>query len=329
MKSLSIVVPICNEEETLPELHRRLTDVLSAIGLRYEILYIDDGSTDKSLPLLAQYHTESPSVRVVSFSRNFGHQTAISAGIQLATGDAVVVLDGDLQDPPEIIPRFIEKWNEGFQVVYAVRKARKEIFLKRWSYAIFYRLLRSISYIDIPPDSGDFSLMDRSVVDILKIMPERNRFVRGLRTWIGFRQSGIEYERAERYAGRSKYGIAKLFKLAYDGLITFSFFPLKLSTKLGFAFSLMALLSALLIVFLKVTRNFAPQGWASTIVVILFLSGLQFFILGIFGEYIGRIFEEVKGRPPYVVKTMLGFGARDGESTIPAGGRMPAAPDKQ
>ncbi len=306
-KKLSVVVPIFNEADVLPELHRRLIETLSREKIRYEILYIDDGSTDRSLLLLAQFHAQNPCVRVISFSRNFGHQTSISAGLQYAGGDGVVVMDGDLQDPPEIIPHFVEKWREGFQVVYGVRTRRKENVLKRAAYVVFYRLLHKISYLDIPIDSGDYCIMDRSVVDILKMMPERNRFVRGLRTWVGFRQIGIEYERARRYAGTPKYTMAKLFKLAYDGLITFSFYPLQLSTKLGFFFSLMAILSAALIVFLKLTRGFAPQGWASIIVVILFISALQFFILGIFGEYIGRIFEEVKSRPPFVIKKMLGF----------------------
>ncbi|MBI1804320.1 MAG: glycosyltransferase family 2 protein [Ignavibacteria bacterium] len=307
-QSLSVVVPIFNEEESLPELHRRLIETVTAQGMSFEIIYVDDGSSDHSLLLLTSFHTERPTcVRVISFSRNFGHQTAISAGIQYASGDCVVVMDGDLQDPPEVIPQFLEKWREGFQVVYAIRTRRKESVAKRAAYVLFYRLLNRISYLDIPIDSGDFCIMDRTVVDILKLMPERNRFVRGLRTWTGFRQVGITYERAKRFAGAPKYTMTKLFKLAYDGLITFSYYPLKLSTKLGFLLSFLALFFAAVIVFLKITRGFAPQGWASTIVVILFISALQFFILGIFGEYIGRIFEEVKNRPPFVVKTKLGF----------------------
>ncbi|MBI1807322.1 MAG: glycosyltransferase family 2 protein [Ignavibacteria bacterium] len=305
--TLSVVVPIFNEEETLPELHRRLTDVLANNNIPYEIIYVDDGSVDRSLVLLAKLHTENSGVRVISFSRNFGHQTSISAGLRYAKGDAVVVMDGDLQDPPEIIPQFIKKWREGYQVVYGIRTRRKENILKRSAYVLFYRLLHKISYLDIPIDSGDFCIIDRSAVNILKLMPERNRFVRGLRTWIGFRQTGVEYERGRRFAGTPKYTMAKLFKLAYDGLITFSFYPLQISTKLGFLFSLMAIVSAAVIIFLKLTRGFTPQGWASTVVVILFISALQFFILGIFGEYIGRIFEEVKNRPPFVIKTMLGF----------------------
>jgi len=313
-KRISIVIPIFNEQEVLPELHRRLTAALSAFDGDYEVVYVDDGSTDASLPFLVSLHNEDARVRVISFSRNFGHQTSITAGLAYATGDGVIVMDGDLQDPPEILPSFIEKWKEGCEVVYGIRTRRKENMFKRAAYSLFYRLLHKISYLDIPIDSGDFCIMDRSIVDILKMMPERNRFVRGLRTWIGFRQIGVPYERGGRFAGTPKYTFAKLLRLAYDGLITFSFYPLKLSTKLGFLFSFLAMIFALLIVLLKVTSGFIPQGWASTIVVILFISGLQFFILGIFGEYLGRIFEEVKARPPFVIKTVLGFDEQGKDS---------------
>jgi dolichol-phosphate mannosyltransferase len=306
-KQLSVVIPIFNEQEVVPELHRRLLATFKQIEERYELVYVDDGSSDNSLSLLASLTHKDPHVRVISLSRNFGHQTAISAGMQYATGDGVIVMDGDLQDPPEILPRFIEKWKEGYEVVFGIRTRRKENILKRAAYSFFYRLLHKISYLDIPIDSGDFCIMDKCVVNILNKMPERNRFVRGLRTWVGFRQTGIVYEREKRFAGTPKYTFTKLLKLAYDGLITFSFYPLQLSTKLGFLFSFLAMMFALVIMYLKIMTGFAPQGWASTIVVILFISGLQFFILGIFGEYIGRIFEESKARPPYIVKTMLGF----------------------
>ncbi|HEY6190824.1 MAG TPA: glycosyltransferase family 2 protein [Bacteroidota bacterium] len=304
---LSVVVPIFNEQEVLPELQRRLCAALEGMGEDFEIIYVDDGSADNSFPYLAALHGSDPRVRVISFSRNFGHQTAISAGIEYARGDGVIVMDGDLQDPPEVLPSLVEKWKEGFQVVYGVRTRRKENVFKRGAYSLFYKLLHKISYLDIPIDSGDFAIMDRSVVQILKMMPERNRFVRGLRTWIGFRQLGIPYEREARAAGTPKYTFAKLLRLAYDGLVTFSYHPLKLSTKLGFLFSFLAMAGAVFIIFLKVTRGFIPQGWASTIVVLLFVSALQFFILGIFGEYLGRVFEEVKGRPKFVVRGMLGF----------------------
>jgi dolichol-phosphate mannosyltransferase len=310
-RSITIVVPLFNEEAVIPELHRRLTTAMSALEDQYDIIYVDDGSSDGTLALLASLHLADPKARVISFSRNFGHQTSISAGLSYAEGDAVIIIDGDLQDPPELLPEFIRKWKEGYSVVYGIRTRRKENILKRTAYSVFYRLLKRISYPTIPVDSGDFSIMDRSIVDILNMMPERNRFVRGLRTWIGFNQIGIPYERDQRFAGSPKYTFGKLLKLAYDGLITFSFYPLQVSTKLGFLFSFLALIVAALVVFLKVTRGFIPQGWASTIVVILFISALQFFILGIFGEYLGRIFEEVKGRPPFVIKTMLGFGKNE------------------
>ena len=309
-KRISVVIPICNEQAALPELHGRLTATLREIGHNYEVIYVDDASSDNSIPILVKMSLEDSHVRVISFSRNFGHQAAISAGIQHASGDGVIVMDGDLQDPPEVLPQLTEKWAEGYEVVYGIRTQRKEDVFKRAAYALFYRLLRRISYLDIPLDTGDFCIMDRSVADILRVMPERNRFVRGLRTWAGYRQIGIEYERAKRSTGKPKYNLAKLLKLAYDGLITFSYFPLQLSTKLGFLFSFLAMAFAALIIFLKVTLGFTPQGWASTIVVILFISGLQFFILGIFGEYIARIFEEVKGRPQYIIKTMYGFDVK-------------------
>ncbi|HEV8538846.1 MAG TPA: glycosyltransferase family 2 protein [Bacteroidota bacterium] len=311
---ISVVIPIYNEADLLVELHHRVTATLSIIPFDYEIIYVDDGSTDNSFPLLASLSKEDSHLRIISFSRNFGHQTAISAGIQYSTGDGVILMDGDLQDPPELLPRFIEEWKRGHEVVYGIRTHRKENIFKRAAYSVFYRVLHRVSYLDIPIDSGDFCIMDRSVVDILNRMPERNRFIRGLRTWTGYRQTGIAYERERRFAGSTKYTFARLLKLAYDGLITFSFFPLQLSTKLGFLFSFLAILSALLIVFLKTTRGFVPQGWASTIVVILFISGLQFFILGIFGEYIGRIFEEVKARPQFVIRTMLGFDEQEKSS---------------
>jgi dolichol-phosphate mannosyltransferase len=308
---ISVVIPLFNETETLPELYRQLTHVLGGAAPSYELIFVDDGSSDGTLLALAALARADASVRVVSLSRNFGHQAAISAGMQYAAGAAVVLMDGDLQDPPEFLPALIAKWHEGFEVVYAVRTNRKENIVKRGAYALFYRLLQRISYLDIPVDSGDFCIMDKSIVELLNSLPERNRFVRGLRTWAGFRQVGIPCERGKRFAGTPKYTFTRLLKLAYDGLITFSYFPLKLSTKLGFFFSFLALFFAALIMFLKLTQGFAPQGWASTIVVILFVSALQFFILGIFGEYIARIFEEAKGRPSFVVKTTFGFERKD------------------
>ncbi len=305
--ALSLVVPIFNEEETIPSFYERATRALSATGESYEIIFVDDGSRDRSLEVLRRYVAENPRLRVISFSRNFGHQTAVSAGMQYATGEAVAVIDGDLQDPPELVPELMARWREGYQVVYAIRRTRKENILKRSAYRVFYRMLRSMSYVDMPLDAGDFAIMDRRVVDELNAMPERNRFVRGIRAWVGFKQTGLEYDRDPRFAGESKYPLSKLFKLAYDGMISYSFVPLRLATQLGFVISAVAFLLILYFLGLRVFFGQLLVGWTSTIVVILFLGGVQLISLGILGEYVGRIFDEVKRRPLYIVRETLGF----------------------
>ncbi len=227
--------------------------------------------------------------------------------MQYATGEAVAVIDGDLQDPPELVPELMARWREGYQVVYAIRRTRKENILKRSAYRVFYRMLRSMSYVDMPLDAGDFAIMDRRVVDELNAMPERNRFVRGIRAWVGFKQTGLEYDRDPRFAGESKYPLSKLFKLAYDGMISYSFVPLRLATQLGFVISAVAFLLILYFLGLRVFFGQLLVGWTSTIVVILFLGGVQLISLGILGEYVGRIFDEVKRRPLYIVRETLGF----------------------
>jgi len=306
---LSLVVPIFNETEILPQFYQRATAALEGCCDSYEIIFVDDGSRDGTLDLLRRLASLDPRVRIVSFSRNFGHQTAVTAGMNYAAGAAVVVIDGDLQDPPEVIPELLERWRAGYQVVYAVRRNRKEGWLKRSAYALFYRLLRSLSYVDMPLDAGDFAIMDRQVVELLNQMPERNRFVRGIRAWVGFRQIGLEYDRAPRFAGESKYPLTKLLRLAYDGVISYSFVPLRLVTQLGFVISVVSFLAIGYLMLLKVFFGISLLGWTSTIVTILFLGGVQLVSIGILGEYVGRIFDEVKRRPLYIVKEVVGFDA--------------------
>lgn len=304
---LSIVVPVHNEASNLPELFSRLTAVLTAADLTYEIIIVNDGSTDESLALLREFHAEDPRLKVINLARNFGHQVAISAGLDHARGEGIVLMDADLQDPPEVIPDFIRKWDEGYQVVYGTRRKRKENVFKRSAYAVFYRLLRQVSDIDIPLDTGDFSLIDARVADVMRTMPERARFVRGLRSWVGFRQIGIEYPRSSRHSGEPKYTFSKLMKLALDGLLSFSILPLRLAVYLGLSIATLSFLGALYYLWGRLMSDLAIPGFATTIIVVLFLGGVQLVTLGIIGEYLGRVYEEVKARPLYVVRETLGI----------------------
>jgi dolichol-phosphate mannosyltransferase len=299
---LSIVVPFFNEEENVPEVYRRLVSTLDALWLSYELVFVNDGSSDGTPVLLDDLRRRDSRVEPLHLTRNFGHQPAISAGLAHARGQAVLIMDGDLQDPPEVLGRFIERWREGYEVVYAVRTRRKENWFKRVGYYLFYRLLRAVSDLDIPLDSGDFCLMDRKVVDVLNHLPERMRFVRGLRTFVGFRQIGVTYPRAARQAGKPKYTFRALVRLALDGIIGFSNAPLNLVTYLGLASGASAVL---LLAWMSVdawVQGRAPVGWAIAIVVALFMASLQLLSLGIVGEYVRRIFLEVKGRPAYIVR---------------------------
>jgi len=299
---LSVVIPVFNEEENITVLHSRLTAVLEGIHIEYEIIFVDDGSNDDSLSQLKNLSVRDNRVLVVELARNFGHQVAITAGLDYSQGKAVIVMDGDLQDPPEVLPEFIAKWRNGYDVIYAIREQRKEKWFKRSSYALFYRLLRRVANIDIPLDSGDFCVMDRRVVELLKSMPERSRFIRGIRSWVGLNQVGVPFERHARYAGQSKYTFARLILLALDGLISFSYVPLRFISFLGLSVSCLSIVLAIFYFVKKLFYGLSPPGFATLVVSIFFLAGIQLITMGVIGEYVGRIFEEAKRRPLYVLR---------------------------
>lgn len=301
--TFSVVVPVYNERENLPELYRRVKAVMEGLGEPWELVLVDDGSTDGSTEYLRQLRAEDPEhVRPVIFARNFGHQIAVTAGLDYARGQAVVIMDADLQDPPEVIRDLVAKWREGYQVVYAVRAAREgETWFKKATAALFYRLIYRITDVKIPVDTGDFRLMDRRVVDVLVRMRERHRFIRGMAAWVGFRQTGVLYKRAPRFAGETKYPLRKMLKFALDAITGFSYFPLQLATYMGFVSAGMAIVAIPIVVVLRLTGSQAFYGQASTLIAVLFLGGVQLISLGILGEYVGRLYDEVKGRPLYVV----------------------------
>ena len=308
--TLSAVVPLFDERENLPTLYRRLSDSLASLGIDYELVFVNDGSADGTPELLDQLAEDDPRVRPIHLSRNFGHQAAVTAGLEFATGDAVVVLDGDLQDPPEVIGLLLERWREGLDVVYAVRTKRKEGSLKRFGYFAFYRLLRGISELDIPLDSGDFCLMDRQVVDALNALPERSRFVRGLRTFVGFRQVGVSYERDARFAGQPKYTFRKLVALAQEGVVNFSTAPMRAMTWSAAGCLLSAAGIGTWMAGDALANGAAPAGWLVAILVVCVLASLQLGCLAVMGVYLLQIFREVKARPTYIVR-----GARQSRET--------------
>jgi len=301
VKRLDAVVPIYNEAEILPELDARLREVLSGLEFDWRIIYVDDGSHDGSAALLAELSVAEDRISVVHLSRNFGQQLAIAAGLSMADADAVVLLDGDLQDPPEVIPELVARWREGYDVVYAVKRNRKESRLKRAMFSLFYRILGAVSSLDIPADAGNFSLMDRSVVEMINRMPERSRYVSGLRAYVGGRQIGVEFERAERFAGEPRQSPRRLVHMALDAFFAFSDLPLKLATLLGFIVSGVAFVVMLNVLYERLFTGEAILGWASTMTSILFIGGIQLLAIGIIGEYIGRIYNETKARPAWVV----------------------------
>lgn len=308
--TFSIVSPVYNEESVLPELYRRVRAVMDDLGEPWELILVNDGSRDESAAVIADLHEQDKRVKGVSFSRNFGFQIAVTAGLDHAAGDAVILTDADLQDPPEVFPRMIEKWRDGYDVVYGVRASREgESWFKLMTAKVFYRLIYRITDIDIPLDTGDFRLMDRRVVDVIRHMPERNRFLRGMVPWVGFRQTGVEYERRARFAGESKFSsVRQMLPFAVDAITSFSYLPLQLATYLGF---LIAVIAGVAIVAVILVRLFGPEnpllGQATTLVAVLFLGGVQLISLGIIGEYLGRIYDEVKGRPLYLVEQKWGL----------------------
>lgn len=304
---LSIVIPIYNEEKTLPILYQRLTSVMAKIKTPYEVIFVDDGSKDNSMNLMLNMNKNDSRIKILKLSRNFGHQTAISAGINQAGGEAVILMDGDLQDPPEVMLEFIKKWKEGWDVVYGIKKKRKENIIKRLLFSLFYRIIGLISEIKLPIDAGTFSIMDKKVVRILQSMPERNKYISGLRTWSGFKQTGIVYERGARFSGKPRQSLSKLFKLAFDGIFSFSSVPLKVFTYFGFLIAILSSIAAIVILCIKLFTDKAISGWASTMVAIFFLGSVQLLSVGIVGQYIARIYEEVKSRPYYVVEQKIGF----------------------
>lgn len=314
---VSIIIPCFNEQDVLPELFKRVTDASITWGVEWEAICVDDGSSDNTWDIICRQHRNDHRWTGISFSRNFGHQTAVSAGIYHASGDAVMVIDADLQDPPEELRRFIEKWQEGSDVVYAVRQKRKEGLIKRGCYWLFYRIMSKMVNFDFPLDSGDFCLMDRKVVDVLKSMPERNRFVRGLRAWTGFRQTGLVYERHARAAGKAKYTFRKLFHLALDGILSFSTVPLAVASYLGLWISMLSFAGILFTLVQRIFRSYFETigigpvpGYATIVISILFLGGIQLIFLGIIGHYLGRIYDEVKKRPQWIIRQSLGLSPK-------------------
>ena len=298
----SIIAPIYNEIENLPELYRRVKEVMDSSGEPWELILVDDGSTDGSTLKIRELAEADKTVRPVIFARNFGHQVAITAGWDYARGDAVVIIDADLQDPPEVILELAKKWKEGYEVVYAVRAEREgESWFKKFTAAAFYRLIYSITDVKIPVDTGDFRLMDRKVVNVLKQMKERHRFPRGMSAWVGFRQIGVEYKRAARVAGVTKYPFSKMLKLALNAITGFSYFPLQVATYFGFASAGVSILAIPVVAILRLAGSHFFEGQTTTLVSVLFLGGVQLISLGILGEYIGRLYDEAKGRPLYIV----------------------------
>ncbi len=301
--TFSVIAPIYNELENIPELYRRVRDVMAATGETWELVLVDDGSTDGSTERIRALAKEDEHVRPVIFARNFGHQIAITAGWDYARGQAVIIIDADLQDPPEVIPELIARWREGYEVVYAVRSEREgETWFKKFTAALFYRLIYRITDVKIPVDTGDFRLMDRKVVEVLKTMRERHRFPRGMSAWVGFRQIGVPYKRAARFAGTTKYPFKKMLRLALNAITSFSYFPLQLATYFGFLSAGLAILAIPVVILMRLVGSQAFFGQASTLIAVLFLGGVQLISLGVLGEYIGRIYDEVKGRPLYVVR---------------------------
>ena len=305
-KLISVVVPMYFEEEVAQECYNRLKSVMLQNDINYEFVFVNDGSTDRTMEILSEIAANDYRTKIVNFARNFGHQVAVTAGIAAAKGDAIVIIDADLQDPPEVIPELIAKWEEGYEVVYAKRKQRKgETWFKLLTAKYFYKFLNYMSDIDIPKDTGDFRIIDRKIADVFNQMTERNRFIRGMMSWVGFRQTYVEYERDERFAGETKYPLKKMIKFASDGIIAFSTKPLRIVMTLGLLSVLVSIIVLLYTITVKIIGTGTQTGWASIMVAITFFSGIQLLGLGIVGQYIARIYDESKNRPIYIVKETI------------------------
>ena len=316
---LSVVLPCYNEQESIAEAYTQLTTVLSSLHLPFEMIFVDDGSRDDTPRLLAELHARDPRVKVICLSRNFGHQIALSAGLEHACGQAVVFMDSDLQDPPEVVATMVQRWNEGWDVVYGTRIEREgEGWFKLSAAKLFYRVINSISQIPIPLDTGDFRLMDRKVVDALLTLPERDRFLRGMVSWVGFSQTAVTFRRASRAAGATKYPFWKSLRLATDGILSFSIVPLRIATILGLTVSFASMMGVITALVMRLFTRHWVTGWTSLFLAILFLGGVQLVCLGIFGEYLGRIYGETKHRPLYVVRERLGFQAAAPRASRPS-----------
>ena len=307
-KRLSVVVPVFNEEDVLVEFRSRMEGVLNALPYDWEIVFVDDGSQDRTSEILKGFHKQNQNIKILSFSRNFGHQIAITAGINEATGEAVVVIDADLQDPPEVIKEFVGKWEEGYAVIYGVRRKRLgEGWFKRASAGFFYKFIRGLSGIDIPENAGDFRLIDKKVVEALKQMPEQHRFVRGMIYWLGFKQVGVEFDRQGRFAGQTKYPLKKMLRLALDSSVSFSILPLRLATLLGAITAFLSLITLIWTLVEKFIYHATVQGWTSLMIAVLFLGAVQLISIGILGEYVGRNFQEAKRRPLFIIEDKIGL----------------------
>lgn len=316
---ISVVIACYNEEDVLEATHARLMTALRRLEpTEFELVYVNDGSRDSTLAILSRLQDQTPQVRVVGLARNFGHQMAVTAGIEHSRGDAVVIIDADLQDPPEVIADMVERWQEGYDVVYGLRTDREgESQFKLWTAKLFYRMIAGMSDTPIPLDTGDFRLMDRRVVEALLSMPERDRFIRGMVSWIGFRQIGVPYRREPRFAGETKYPLKRMLRFAIDGITSFSTTPLRLTTWFGFSLSALACVGILRALYVRLFTDTAVPGWAGTFIAILFFAGVQLLALGVMGEYIGRIYHEVKRRPLYVVAQRMGFANPDASVSQP------------
>lgn len=303
----SVIVPMYNEEEVIGTTFERLKQVMDSLGERYELIFVNDGSKDRSADIIKQLAEQHQEVVLIDFSRNFGHQIAITAGMDYALGDAIIIIDADLQDPPEVILQMIDKWRDGYEVVYGKRVKRKgETWFKKATAKIFYRTLRALTNVDIPADTGDFRLIDRKVCDVLKGLKEKNRFVRGLVSWIGFRQTSVEFVREERFAGVTKYPLKRMLRFALDAITSFSYKPLKIASYIGFTISFFSFIYLVIVVYQRLFTNTTTAGWASIVAINLLFNGIILILLGVIGEYIGRIYDETKNRPLYIVRERIG-----------------------